>query len=381
MGIWVIVYLITVLFAIPLLNSKNEIKNGVISNLNKTNKQIILMFSILSILFSGLRSGIGDTGYYLYMYSMISDMDHQRFFNYLAKKDAGFKILVFLLSRIFRNPQFFLIILSSVIIICFIIVIERYSENIGLSIILIVSTGIYVSSMNGVRQYLAASVLFLAMPYIIEGKWIKYFVLCIILSAIHTSAVIMIPLYFALRKKTWNLFTIFLSFIIIGIGLSYRSFVPLFASLLSDTIYSNYSEELLVSFDEGAHPIRFLVSMVPVILSFLTRKTENDEDCIIYRIYSNAAIISMLISFISLNNWIFARIGIYTSVFSVLSYPYFINRYFHISRNRIIIAVLIISLFFVYFLIDVKMVNYISYYLHINRELMGPLTRSVYMNL
>lgn len=73
------------------------------------------------------------------------------------------------------------------------------SDNLLLSVLLFFVTGVYFDSFNGLRQFIATAIIFYAFKHIIKGEFKKYLCWCLIASAFHYSAVIMIPVYF-IRK-------------------------------------------------------------------------------------------------------------------------------------------------------------------------------------
>ena len=78
--------------------------------------------------------------------------------------------------------------------------------------------------INGIRQFIAVSVLFACTKWILDGKWIRFFILTLLfagivpianmlgihrvpmfLGGVHQSALIMLPVFFAIRGKAFNL--------------------------------------------------------------------------------------------------------------------------------------------------------------------------------
>ena len=58
--------------------------------------------------------------------------------------------------------------------------------------------------MNGMRQCLAAAILFIFNDLIVKGKFKLYLGVVLIVSTIHASALIMIPVYFIVRQDAWS---------------------------------------------------------------------------------------------------------------------------------------------------------------------------------
>ena len=77
-------------------------------------------------------------------------------------------------------------------------IIAKYSKNVWLSCHLYVCLTFYYSSMNFIRQTLAATIILLAYKLFTERKTIPFIIVVLIASTIHGSALVMIPLYFVI---------------------------------------------------------------------------------------------------------------------------------------------------------------------------------------
>lgn len=350
--------------------------NGILREKVKFNKYIVFIFAFILIFFAGMRSGIGDTGYYMYGFSEYKKYSIMDFFNLNMEKEPGFKFLMIFISSFTKNEQVFIFLMAIVTIGLTILAIYKYSEDIGMSLFLFLTTGVYLGMLNGIRQYIVVAVLFLATNLIIENKPIKYSLIVILLSTIHTSALIMLPIFFFSRRKVWS----FSNFLFIGIFtvfvLTFSNWVQGFVSIFQDTVYGKYSNTLLNETDVGTNILRILVMFVPVLLSFLGRKAVDQND-IYYRVYSNILILNFLIYLLSSYNWIFARISMYLNIYTLLFYPYILKRIFD-KKSLKIAKVIMILAYSVFFVFEIRNVDYISYYLNINRERIGILTRGFY---
>ena len=75
---------------------------------------------------------------------------------------------------------------------------------IELSLFVYIASGIYTVSMNGIRQSLAAAIIFAATKYILDGNFKKFLLVILLASTIHQTALIFIPIYFIVRRKAWT---------------------------------------------------------------------------------------------------------------------------------------------------------------------------------
>lgn len=349
---------------------------GIIRNKNKINWFIVFVFAAVLIVICGLRSGIGDTGYYMYRFNEYKYYKLKDFSNLDIPREKGFGILMILIGQITDSEQAFLFIVAAFTIGLIIISIYRYSEDIGMSLFLFYATGIYLGTMNGLRQYIVVAVFFFATKYIVENKPIRYIVLVLLMSTIHTSALFMLPVFFFARKKVWNASTVLYIAAVLFLVANFSSVLQNSEIFLENTVYDSYIENLKTDTESGANILRVLVMLVPPAISFIYRKRV-DQDDIYYRVYSNIMLLNAFIYLFASYNWLFARFAMYTNIYSILFYPYILKKAFRAGNNKMIKGAMI-ALFCLFLVFEIRTTPYISYYLDINKDLMGPLIRTYY---
>src|SRR5699024_9204062 len=144
----------------------------------------------------------------------------------------------------------------------------HYSSMIELSLYVYITGGLFLVSMNGVRQVLAAAVAFAAIRYLINGHFIKYSLIVLLASTFHQSALVLIPIYFLVRFKAWSKMTVVVIILSVLAVISFEQFTEILFVALEDTQYSNYE-----GFDEGGSNIlRTLVTAAPLVVAYLGRK-------------------------------------------------------------------------------------------------------------
>ena len=163
----------------------------------KPNRFLYIISVIILIIISGMRSSIGDTGYYLYSFKYLPDSLDE----IIRMRDFGFGVFSFLVKVVYDHPQFLLIVTSILILTLIMSTIYKYSPFLLLSLFVFLTSGSYVSTMNGIRQSIVASILFASLHLLINGRYLKYIIIVLILSTIHQSVLIMIPVYFIVIFK------------------------------------------------------------------------------------------------------------------------------------------------------------------------------------
>lgn len=289
-------------------------------------KNIALIFVIIVILIltlvSGLRSGIGDTGMYKHLYTMIGpDFNAEGY-------EGGFILLFELLKSISDNPQFMIVVISVIVNVLNVISMYIFTKNsyFEIATFLYIASGYYTVTMNGIRQSLAASILFIATIFIVKKKFAPYLITCLLMITIHNSAFVMIPMYFIVREKAWHK-KINILYVLMLMGLFF--YEPLM-QMLQGSKYGAYS-----NFDEGgANPVRIAIFLVPIILSYL-KKDKIEERWIIGNIFVNMTTICGIIMLFSAFNWIFARFTIYFQPYSFIVFAFLLKNCFYGKEKRL----------------------------------------------
>lgn len=321
------------------------------------NKILASAAAITLILVSGLRNNIGDTYFYKHSYSkIIGDFDWDKI---TSQGDIGFTIFQILLKRISDDPQILLITTALITNACIVIVLYKYARLFEISIFVYITSGAFIVSMNGIRQYLTAAIIFAASRALFDGRWKLYMTVVLLASFLHQSALIMIPVYFLVRRRAWQGSTFAMLSIAVLIVLSYGYFSDLFFKAIEDTQYGYYKD-----FEEGgANPLRILVCLVPVIIAYFGRVKFNKifkySDIVV-----NLSIIGVVLMIIASQNWIFARLAIYFNLYQILLIGWIIKLFK--EKQQGFVYLMLVILYFIYFFYEnviVLGINYVSYYL------------------
>lgn len=171
---------------------------------------LVLLIFIGIVLFDGLRWEMGtDWLNYLKNFENIN----QRF---TPGMEIGFNYYVSFIASLTKNYSVYLLITSFLIYYGTIYKSYFISDKGFASIFIIISMLTWYS--GGQRQMLACSIFILSIPYILERRFLMYFIFSMIGLSFHISYIILIPLYFlyGISHKKFiiiNLIFIGLSFI------------------------------------------------------------------------------------------------------------------------------------------------------------------------
>lgn len=256
------------------------------------------------IIWAGFRTdGFGDTGSY-----------RSTFFNapsQLAKlpeylttitKDKGFSVLTVVLKTIIGNSDIlFFIIIAAVQILCIVYVCRKYSCNYWLSIFLFIASTDYLGYVhNGMRQFLAITMIFAATELLLKKKYVPLIAVVLVASTFHASVLFMLPVIFIVQGKAWNKKSVSCIVACILVLFFVDRFTDILDSVLSATQYSGMVSDWEEWQDDGTNPIRVLVYSIPMLLSLVGYKQIKATDDKLINISVNFSILASGIALISM---------------------------------------------------------------------------------
>ncbi|EJT6142694.1 EpsG family protein [Clostridium perfringens] len=299
-----------------------------------------IIFSVL-ILFIGLRSGVADTSTYIDIFNSYPT-DHLGIGESLKSgdRDQGFK-LISIFIKVFISEDFhvWLFILATISSIATMIPLAKYSCDFRISIFMFMTSCSFTWLLNGMRQYLVVSILFGCTILILKNKTILYILIVMLLSTLHGTALIVIPIYFIVRGKAWNKgMYLFLIFIVLAIIFK-NQFVEVMNFILEDTSYGE-GISVLAQTDDGANIIRIIVEAIPTIIAFIYRKKIKDIATPIINLSINMSVVAtgfFIISKIAKSGIMLGRLPIYFSLYNLILLPWLIHNVFNKKEKRIVL--------------------------------------------
>lgn len=308
------------------------------------------------VIFAGLRTkAFGDTAAYIQSYNSLPT-DFSELQNKLSSnvKDAGFVVLSFVLKNIFGDSvKLYLLTFSFIQGIIISLFYRKYSTSFIFSVFLFVASTDYIAWMfNGVRQFLAVTIIIAATPFLIRKKYVPYILVVLLAATMHQSALLVIPIAFIVQGKVWNKKTLlFVALVLLSIV-----FLNEFTSLLNDSLqntqYANVVNDYKEISDDGTNPLRVIFYSLPTIVSFFARKTINQANNKIINICVNMSIVSSALYLVSMftSGIYIGRLPIYFSLFNYILIPWEIKHLVSDKyRNLVKVAVIVIYLLFFYY--------------------------------
>ena len=308
--------------------------------LGQETERYSLLFAVITFLPVFLFVSVGeirsDIWAYLDGYDKLSPSISEVFQNWWNDKGPGFTLIEVLIKQVFENNHdAFRIVFALMQSVPLVLVYRKYSVDYVLSVFLFITMGYYSGwMMNGLRQFIAACIIFAATPLLIKKRIVPTILIILLAMTIHTSAMMMIPIALVVWFEPWKK----------GILISFIVFVVALFIFVNTTDMLN--EEIL-KYDDGANPIRIVISAIPVVIAFVGRKKIESANNPLINICVNMSVFTMLTFFVATftNGVGTGRLPIYTGLFNLILIPYLAKNVFDekISKN--------IKLFFVIFYI------------------------------
>lgn len=220
----------------------------------------ILFTSIPLILVTGLRHDMG-TDYLTYKYLYQTVIKNSSFFSLLKTKEAGFAILQKIVGVISNyDIVWLMMVLAIITVVILYYAYYKNSEILWFSIFLVLTLGSYYTSFNTTRQYLSGVLFLLCVEFIYKKSLPKYIISVLLISTIHYSSLIMLPMYWLLRIQWTSRKKVVLNFValiaIVVLLTNSAFFINIFATLLYGQ-YSGRDLENLLSLVNVTRPLLF----------------------------------------------------------------------------------------------------------------------------
>lgn len=299
------------------------------------------LVAIILILISGLRHGIGDTPFYKHSYTLLAQNPD----SFKMEGDFALNLISLFLINFTSDPQALIFVAALITNLLNVIMFNKYRTYLELQVYVYITSGYYFVTMNGIRQCIAAALLFTCTPLIMKGKFFPYCICVLLISKFHQSALALIPIYFVVREEAWSKRMMqFMAIALVGI-ICYQVLSPLLFKALEDTTYGQYGS----STEGGSSLMRTIVNAVPVVLAYLKRK-ELADNWPIKDVFVNMSIINLIFVALGMFNWIFNRFTLYLQLYNFVLIPAIIKNGCKGKERRVIyFAVIVCYFIFMYY--------------------------------
>ena len=201
---------------------------------------------------------------------------------------------------------------------------------------------LYYQCFNQFRQALAIGICLYSIKYIKEQNFKKYLITILIATGIHTSAIVLVPMYFIGNLKL-NLKSLI---IYATISLFLFLFIDKIFNLLSNTSYG--SVYLGTSFDQSfsTSSIQNLLVRIALMLGSLLFYKPIIKNNPKANVYFHFAIVCTIVQLLTIQSTLFGRITTYFFIVYTLLIPEIVNLFK--NKDKIMITTVVILLFLAY---------------------------------
>ena len=297
----------------------------------KLTRFFLIMVVLPLLIISGLRFEIGSdfAAYYK------ADQTFQAsFWSALRNLHEPMIIPLIRFVNLFTDDGAAYIFLFSFLTTCFsAYFILKGSNEYLFAILLYVFCGCWHGAFNGVRQYLAATVLLFGHKYIVEKKFFRFSFTVFIAYLTHSSAVVFFVLYFVMRAKL-NVRNLLL--LVLGTILVSRNYDLIFSFI---NIIKDKDVTMNAYATSSVNILRVLANCCPAILVIVLYWNRTPDKWQTF--YINGLIINAAAMVASSNSTYLARIGVYTSFFIPLGLPrlvYLKNKQLQFALRALIVV-------------------------------------------
>lgn len=317
-----------------------------ITTIKKNKKLILYLVSlIIAILFAGLRYKTG-TDYNTYEIYFSNSLKYGFDMYY----EPGFIFLVQLFSLLSDNYQFFMFMFTLLSLSLLAYILHKLTPYWLISFIIYAISLLPNNQMGSIRFGFATIITLFSIKYIIDKKFINFFLIIFLASLFHRSAIVFVLVYFIanINLKAWQYIIIFLLSIIIG----YSNVIGQFMLFILDfsrssfpflsIINSKLNNYLTVNL-EGTITLASLIkkSLLFIILMYFKTKVEKHYSW--YNQYFNILLFGYILYFIFVHSFpTFAiRLASLFSIYEILLLP-LIFMYIKSYTNKILLFIFII---------------------------------------
>lgn len=312
----------------------------------KIAKKYGVIIVLLFVFIAALRGSTVGTDTYSYIrdYTMIIKYSYGKIFSYYTD-NPGY----FLISKIFADLGVSVQIWFGFIAFLYVGTISKFinkfSKDQMFSYIMFLALGYYSFSLAGLKQVFAMTILLWAFQYLMGKRYIRCFLLILLASIFHLSALIFSCVFFVIIIKKNKGFYWILGMMSIFFVLNYRTIFHTVMLLLNNEHYNEYLQS-----KSSYSVVTFLVQLTILAVSIIFVKRYNNESPLECRMFTGMVCLGVLFQlFASIVASAF-RISMYFSIFAIVLLPNCLSSIQNIKFRRVlkIGAALVFVFFFVY---------------------------------
>ncbi len=317
MKVYIIATILSVFFGYIYQHAKKEtIQDRIFA-------KIVLVISAIPLFcVAAFRYNVGTDYSYTYTQRFLWRIDGYNLDNIF---EWGFIKLIDVIIFFTTNSQWLFIVCAFLFVFFTYKAISQQSNNIPYSILIIIIGGHYFAGLNLMRNFVALAIVLYAFKYVKEQKIVPYTIWVLIASTLHTSVLLLYPLYFIYNIKLSRKLTIGLT-LATCVGLPVLDIV--FEYIISFTDYYWYYNDnnSNITMQTSLLIINLIIMIVQMYYYY------RNKDDKLYNMYIKIQLITTLIAICSAIVPMTRRIILVPQFLQIIYIPY-ITKY---EKNKVL---------------------------------------------
>lgn len=304
--------------------------------IQESNNWIIVCLIIITLgLYSGLSVKNDATTYLLHFIHISPNISISETISKSIGENPGFKTIQIIIKRyISDNPFIFKTIIAFITQIGFIRFYHKYSASLSLSLLFYIASGVFGFSIAVLKQMLSISIGLFAVPYLIERKYEKAFLLLILATTIHPYILMFLFIPF-FSGDIWKKKDILILVSALSCGFFFEQFVSSSISITEVVTGDSYNAKHLTQ-SAGMNIFRVIFYSIVPILSYIYRNEINQSENIYMKTFISLSNLSLGFFIIGMFGGAvyFSRLAYYFVPFVFVSLPYLLLRIIPEERQK-----------------------------------------------
>ncbi|MCL2151837.1 MAG: EpsG family protein [Oscillospiraceae bacterium] len=319
-------YIVLVLF-IALIQIRKK------TNLDEVDRTYFFALLVL-FLFAALR-GNGDGDYFAYLRFSTYVTSFRHVISPSVPVEIGFRFISYIVNTAGIHPQYVIMIMNAISLICVSVFIRKYSSDRVLSLLLFLPV-YFQYDMHAARTAVAIGISLLGFGYIIDKKLVRFVITILIAATFHRTVLILLPLYFTRTIKIRAVPGILLLLIAIIATeiISVNTFAVTVLRSIGLVSMANRFEAYIGNVNFGyafsiLDPRLFISTGIFILSSYRLKNRNVTENVLI-----NSALISSLIMVIFRDTTVFVvRLSGYYTIYTIILIPIILKRLYYIEHD------------------------------------------------
>ncbi|MFJ7735130.1 EpsG family protein [Lysinibacillus sp. NPDC097287] len=281
-----------------------------------------IFFMIFATVLAGLafyRYGVGpDYFAYEYLYNRLNESPVKEFLYGVDNQEILFRFFGSVLKSLGISYQQYLSVIAIINLYYIGKICTKYSGNPTLSLLIYFCFYYFVWTFSGLRQGLTLAIgIYYLLECLDNNKTVKLFIVTILLSFIHTSAIVLVPLYFISRvnfaKRTLIylvLASILISILPMGQLINHLNWIPFIDRIIPYSTFTNSINNIL--------DFQSIIRIIFLVIAFFYYDAYSQKSEFSKRVINIYIISYCLYFFLKFSELTAARVALYGGILNII---------------------------------------------------------------